>query len=61
MIFAPAGRGFRGIVLSSLLRAFGIATAPQAAFITVSSRPWLTLLEMGPSLAAMLTRRLGER
>ncbi len=57
MIFAPAGLGFREIALVSILRPLGIATAPQAAVITVGSRLWLTVLEMGPSLIALLTRR----
>lgn len=60
MIFAPAGLGFREIVLSTLLRTLGIATAPQAALITVGSRLWLTLLEMGPSIVALLSRRQKE-
>lgn len=57
MIFAPAGLGVREIVLTSILRPLAIATAPQAAVITVGSRLWLTVLEMGPSLIALLTRR----
>lgn len=57
MIFAPAGLGVREIVLSSILRPLGIATAPQAAAITVGSRLWLTVLELAPSLTALFTRR----
>jgi len=59
MIFAPAGLGVREIVLSSILRPLAIATAPQAAAITVGSRLWLTVLEMAPSLVALVARKGG--
>jgi glycosyltransferase 2 family protein len=60
-IIAPAGIGFREVVLASLLVPLRIATAPQAAIITVASRVWLTLLEIIPSIVAMVRQRRWER
>ena len=57
MIIAPAGIGFREVALATLLPALSIATAPQAAVITIVSRLWLTVLEIVPSLAALAARR----
>lgn len=56
-IIAPAGIGFREVVLATILPPLGIATAPQAAVITVASRLWLTVLEIGPAIVALLRRR----
>lgn len=52
-IIAPAGIGFREVVLVSVLPALRIATGPQAALITIASRIWLTVLEIAPSLMAL--------
>lgn len=56
-IIAPAGIGFREVVLVTVLPPLRIATGPQAALITVASRLWLTVLEIVPSLAAMIKSR----
>lgn len=56
-IVAPAGIGFREVALATLLPAMQIATAPQAAVITVASRIWLTVLEIAPSLVALAAGR----
>ena len=56
-IIAPAGIGFREVALAKLLPALGIASGPQAAVITVASRIWLTVLEILPSLVALVRRR----
>lgn len=56
-IIAPAGIGFREVVLATILPALGIATAPQAAVITVASRIWLTALEIVPSLLVLVRAR----
>lgn len=55
-LFAPGGIGARELVLSSVLVPLRIATAPQAAVITIASRLWLTVLEMAPSLIALARR-----
>lgn len=52
-LFAPGGIGAREIVLASVLVPLRIASAPQAAVITVASRLWLTVLEIVPSLVAL--------
>lgn len=56
----PGGIGVREVVLSSILVPLGIATAPQAAVITVASRLWLTVLEILPSLIALVRSRRGQ-
>lgn len=53
-LFAPGGIGAREIVLASVLMPLRIASAPQAAVITVASRLWLTVLEIIPSLIALM-------
>lgn len=53
-LFAPGGLGARELVLTTVLVPLGLATPPQAAVITVSSRLWLTALEVLPSLAVLL-------
>jgi uncharacterized membrane protein YbhN (UPF0104 family) len=56
-IIAPAGIGFREVVLVTVLPALRIASGPQAALITVASRIWLTVLEIAPSLVALVQSR----
>jgi glycosyltransferase 2 family protein len=53
-LFAPGGLGARELVLTTVLVPLGLATPAQAAVITVSSRLWLTALELLPSLAVLL-------
>ena len=57
MIMAPAGIGFREVAMATLLPALRIASAPQAAVITILSRLWLTALEIVPSLVALAHAR----
>ena len=47
-LFAPAGVGVREWAMVTVLTAAGLATAPQAALVTLGSRIWLTLLEVIP-------------
>jgi glycosyltransferase 2 family protein len=49
-IVAPGGIGVRDSALLLALPALGLATPPQAAVITVTSRLWLTVLELIPGL-----------
>ena len=56
-IIAPAGIGFREVVLATILPPLRIATGPQAAVITIASRIWLTVLEILPALVALARRR----
>jgi uncharacterized membrane protein YbhN (UPF0104 family) len=57
MIFAPAGIGFREMAMATLLPALRISTQPQAVVITIASRIWLTVLEIAPSVLALMRRR----
>jgi uncharacterized membrane protein YbhN (UPF0104 family) len=52
-LISPGGIGIRELVLASILVPLRIATAPQAAVITILSRVWLTLLEIVPSVIAL--------
>ena len=56
-LVAPGGIGVREVALSSILVPLKIATAPQAAVITIASRLWLTVLEIMPSLVALMRSR----
>lgn len=53
-LFAPAGIGVRELALTTALPAFGLATAPEAALLTVASRLWLTILEVIPGAIWLL-------
>ncbi len=55
--FAPGGIGVRETSLTGLLIALGLATAPQAAIVAVTSRIWLTILESLPGVAYLLAGR----
>ena len=56
-IFAPGGVGVREVSLSSTLVALHLATGAEAALISVTSRLWLTVLEIVPGIAFVLRRR----
>ncbi|MEO7770507.1 MAG: hypothetical protein ABIX19_05710 [Gemmatimonadaceae bacterium] len=47
-LFAPAGAGVREGMMLAVLQYAGLASAPQAALVTIGSRVWLTLLEVTP-------------
>ena len=49
-LFAPAGVGFRETAMLEFLQLAGLATHPQAALVTLTSRIWLTLLEVTPAI-----------
>ena len=57
MIFAPAGIGFREAALATILPPLAIATKPQAVVIAIASRIWLTILEIVPSVLALVRGR----
>lgn len=50
-IFAPAGLGVREGAMVTVLTYAGLATQPQAALVALTSRVWLTLLEVVPGFA----------
>lgn len=49
-ILAPGGLGVRELALAQTLTALGLATPQQALLISVTSRLWLTVLELLPGL-----------
>jgi glycosyltransferase 2 family protein len=59
--FSLAGLGFREGAMVTVLTFAGLATSPQAALIALTSRVWLTLLEVVPAFVfwthAAVTRR----
>jgi uncharacterized membrane protein YbhN (UPF0104 family) len=48
VLFAPAGVGFREAAMVALLPAAHLANPTQAAILAVTSRLWLTALEIAP-------------
>ena len=60
-LFAPAGAGVREFTMLSVLQFAGLATAPQAALITISSRLWLTILEVTPGFLFWAHYRVRQR
>ena len=59
--FAPAGVGVREFFMLRVLEVAGLASAPQAALITISSRVWLTLLEVTPGFLFWAHHRARRR
>jgi hypothetical protein len=55
VIFLPGGFGVRDLALAAALPVLGIATPQQAALISVTSRLWLTVLELLPGLVFLAT------
>ena len=60
-LFAPAGVGFREAAMLEILQRAGLALAPEAALITLSSRIWLTLLEVTPAIVFWAHHRARRR
>jgi hypothetical protein len=59
--FAPAGVGVREFVMMGVLQTAGLMSEPQAALVTVSSRVWLTLLEITPAILFLAHHRMRSR
>jgi hypothetical protein len=60
-LFAPAGAGFREAAMLELLQVAGLASHPEAALVTLTSRIWLTLLEVVPALLFWTHHRMRRR
>jgi hypothetical protein len=56
-LVVPGGLGVRDGALVSALVALDLMTYPQALLVAVSSRLWLTILEIGPGLIFWFTLR----
>ena len=59
-MFAPGGVGVREAVLVLAMPRFGLASAADAAVIAITSRLWLTILEILPGLLLLQRRRGGQ-
>lgn len=55
-LFAPGGIGVRELSMAALLVSAGLTTGPQAAWLVVGSRLWLTVLEILPGAVLLLAR-----
>lgn len=53
-IFAPGGIVVRETVMTGLLVSFGLALQPDAIFLALASRVWLTVIEVLPGLISLL-------
>jgi glycosyltransferase 2 family protein len=60
-LFAPAGAGVREGFMLEALKFAGLATSPQAALVTITSRVWLTLLEVTPGVLFWAHHRARRR
>jgi hypothetical protein len=60
-LFAPAGVGFREVAMLEILQRAGLALRPEAALVTLSSRIWLTLLEVTPAVVFWAHHRARRR
>lgn len=61
VIFAPAGIGFREGAMVTVLTSAGLTSAPEAALVAITSRVWLTLLEVVPGFAFWTHAALNRR
>jgi hypothetical protein len=59
-LFAPGGVGVREAVLVLAMPRFGLASAADAAVIAITSRLWLTILEILPGLLLLQRRRAAQ-
>jgi glycosyltransferase 2 family protein len=57
VLLVPGGIGPREWVLINVLIAAGLATAPEAAAISLASRLWLIVIEIVPALLFLAYRR----
>ncbi|MHB0963801.1 MAG: hypothetical protein ACYC5V_11395, partial [Gemmatimonadaceae bacterium] len=55
-IFAPGGIGVREVAMAEALQRTGLAVGAVAALLVVSSRVWLTILEIIPGVLFLLVR-----
>ena len=57
-LFAPGGIGVRELSMAALLVSAGLTNEPEATWLVVGSRLWLTVLEILPGAAFLLLRPL---
>lgn len=52
-LYAPGGLGVREFILIGLVVSLGLAKVPEATFLALASRVWLTILEVLPGLVSL--------
>ena len=57
VLFAPGGVGVRELAMIPLMQSLGLASAADAALVAVTSRLWLTVLEILPGLLFLAGKR----
>ncbi len=64
-LVVPGGLGVREVAMAGALVAFGLAAPPEATFLALASRVWLTVWEILPGVAflllAAIQRKTDER
>ena len=60
-LFAPAGVGVREGIMLEFLQLAGLATLSQASLVALTSRLWLTLLEVTPAILFWAHYRMRQR
>jgi hypothetical protein len=53
-LIVPGGIGVREVTLTQILSTIGLTTPAEAVVIALTSRLWLTLLELAPGILALL-------
>lgn len=61
VLYAPGGIGVREVVLTGGLVSLGLASTGDAALLALTSRLWLTVLEILPGLIALLLASIAAR
>ena len=55
-VFAPGGAGVREVAMAEALQRTGLAVGSVAALLVISSRVWLTILEIIPGVLFLLVK-----
>jgi uncharacterized membrane protein YbhN (UPF0104 family) len=60
-LIVPGGLGVREVAMAGALVAFGLAGLPEATFLALASRVWLTIWEIIPGVAFILATAIQGR
>ena len=56
-LIVPGGVGVREVTLTQILTTLGLTTPAQAVIVALTSRLWLTVLEIAPGIVALVANR----
>ena len=56
-LIVPGGFGVREVTLTQILTTLGLTTPAQAVVVALTSRLWLTVLEIAPGVLALIANR----